>query len=145
MRRSFGGLSMLAEHLIGCNPLSGHLLVFANWRSDRLKILYRDRDGWAMWYKRLEVDTFQFPFAVKGRQEIGAWELAVLLEGIDLNKGKRRKRYSLPAAWLPAIGWRFACTVGHRTQCQPCHSAGLALFLCSLWATHQRAKGTCYR
>jgi transposase len=96
MRRSFDGLSMLAEHLIQCNPFSGHLLVFCNRRSDRVKILYWDRDGWAIWYKRLEEGTFQFPFAATGRKEVAAWELAVLLEGIDLSRGKRRKRYSLP-------------------------------------------------
>ena len=89
---------MLAEHVIQCNPFSGHLLVFCNRRSDRVKILYWDRDGWAIWYKRLEAGTFQFPFATTGRKEIAAWELAALLEGIDLNRGKRRQRYSLPAA-----------------------------------------------
>jgi transposase len=97
MRRSFDGLSMMAEHIIRCNPFSGHLLVFCNRRGDRLKILYWDRDGWAIWYKRLEAGTYQFPFAETGRKEIAAWELAVLLEGIDLNKGGRRKRYSLSA------------------------------------------------
>lgn len=96
MRRSFDGLSMMAEHIIRCNPFSGHLFVFCNRRSDRVKILYWDRDGWAIWYKRLEVGTFQFPFTGTGRKEIAAWELAVLLEGIDLKKGKRRKRYRLP-------------------------------------------------
>jgi hypothetical protein len=49
MQRSLGGLSMMAEHVIGCNLFSGHLLVFCNRRSDRVKILYRDRDGWAIW------------------------------------------------------------------------------------------------
>jgi len=98
MRRSFDGLSMMAEHVSGCNPFSGHLLVFCNRRSDRVKILYWDRDGWAIWYKRLEAGTFQFPFAETGRKELAAWELAVLLEGIDLHRGKRRKRYSLPAS-----------------------------------------------
>ena len=53
MRRSFDGLSMMAEHVIHCNPFSGHLLVFCNRRTDRLKILYWDRDGWVTWYKRL--------------------------------------------------------------------------------------------
>lgn len=96
MRRSFDGLSMMAEHVIGCNPYAGHLLVFSNRRTDRVKILYWDRDGWAIWYKRLEAGTFQFPFAQTGRKEIAAWELAVLLEGIDLSKGRRRRRYSLP-------------------------------------------------
>jgi hypothetical protein len=46
----------------------------------------------------LEAGTFQFPFAATGRREIAAWELGVLLEGIDLRKGRRRKRYELPAA-----------------------------------------------
>ena len=50
MRRSFDGLSMMAEHVIGCNPYAGHLLVFSNRRTDRVKILYWDRDGWAIWY-----------------------------------------------------------------------------------------------
>ena len=45
--------------------------------------------------------TFQFPFVETGRKEIAAWELAVLLEGIDLSQGKRRKRYSLPTAAVP--------------------------------------------
>jgi hypothetical protein len=44
----------------------------------------------------LEAGTFQFPFAATGRKEIAAWELALLLEGIDLQQGRRRKRYSLP-------------------------------------------------
>jgi len=66
MRRSFDGLSMMAEHVIRCNPFSGHLLVFCNRRTDRLKILYWDCDGWAIWYKRLEAGTFQFPFSDVG-------------------------------------------------------------------------------
>jgi hypothetical protein len=60
----------------------------------------RHRDGWAIWYKRLEAGTFQFPFAATGRKEIAAWELGLLLEGIDLSKGQRRKGYCLPAAAL---------------------------------------------
>jgi len=88
---------MMAEHIIRCNPFTGHLLVFCNRRTDRLKILNWDGDGWAIRHKRLEVGTFQFPFADTGRKEIAAWELGLLLEGIDLGKGQRRKQYSLPA------------------------------------------------
>jgi transposase len=98
MRRSFDGLSMMAEHIIRCNPFAGHLLVFCNRRSDRLKILYWDRDGWAIWYKRLEAGTFQFPFAETGRREVAAWELGMLLEGIGPRHVRRRKRCQLPAA-----------------------------------------------
>jgi hypothetical protein len=72
---------------------------------ERLRVQFpgptHHRDGWAIWYKRLEVGTFQFPFAATGRKELAAWELAVLLEGIDLSQGKRRKRYTLPAAMKP--------------------------------------------
>ena len=56
-----------------------------------------------MSYKRLEAGTYQFPFADTGRKEIAAWELGLLLEGIDLSKGRRRKRYSLPAAVAPKV------------------------------------------
>jgi len=62
-----------------------------------VKILYWDRDGCGDLYKRLEAGTFSVPFRGDGRKEIAAWELGVLLEGIDLSKGRRRKRYSLPA------------------------------------------------
>jgi transposase len=72
MRRSFDGLSMMAGHIICCNPFSGHLLVFCSRRTDRLKILYWARNGWVIWYKRLEAGTFQFPFADTGKKEIAA-------------------------------------------------------------------------
>jgi len=98
MRRSFDGLFLMVAHVMGCSPYSGHLFIFCNHRSDRIKILYWDRDGRALWYKRLEAGTFQLPFAETGRREIAAWELGVLLEGIDLRRGRRRKRYSLPSA-----------------------------------------------
>ena len=48
MRRSFDGLSMLAEHVIGCNPYAGHLLVFSNRRTDRVKIFHWDWNSWAI-------------------------------------------------------------------------------------------------
>ena len=61
-----------------------------------MKILHWGRGGWVIWYTRLEAGTFQYPFSETGRKEIAAWELVLLLEGIDLSRGKRRKRYSLP-------------------------------------------------
>ena len=73
----------------------GHLFVFANKRRDRVKILYWDRDGFALWAKRLEEGTYAMPFSESGevRQEITAQELGALLSGIDLRQAKRRKRY----------------------------------------------------
>ncbi len=98
MRRSFDGLSMLAEHVIGCNPYAGHLLVFSNRRTDRVKILYWDRDGWAIWYKRLEAGTFQFPFAETGQRGdcgLGAGSTA---------GGNRFEQREAPKAVQPAGG-----------------------------------------
>jgi transposase len=97
MRRGFDGLKMLAQYVVGIDPLGGHLFAFCSRRADRLKILYWDRDGWALWSKRLEAGTYAYPFAATGRKEITAGELSALLEGIDLSSAKRRKRYLLPA------------------------------------------------
>jgi transposase len=61
MRKGFDGLLGIVAHLLAEDPLSGHLFLFRNRTRDRLKILSWDRDGLAIWYKRLEKGTFQFP------------------------------------------------------------------------------------
>jgi transposase len=95
MRRSFDGLSALVNNAMQMNALAGHLFVFSNRRRDRIKILYWDRDGFAVWAKRLEEGTYAMPFSENngGRSEISAQELGALLSGIDLSQAKRRKRY----------------------------------------------------
>ena len=97
MRKGFDGLSLLVRDRIAQDPLSGHLFVFRNRRRDRIKILYWDRDGLALWYKRLEKGTFRFPEATDGRIEVTPAELAAVLEGIDLRHARRQARFSLPA------------------------------------------------
>lgn len=102
MRRSFDGLGGMAVSIIEQDPLSGHLFVFRNRNRDRLKILYWDRDGLAIWYKRLEKGTFQFPTDLidkdkrSPRAEISTEQLSLLLGGIDLRSVERRKRYRPP-------------------------------------------------
>ena len=98
MRRGFDGLASLTSSVIGENPLSGHLFVFRNRRGDRLKILYWDRDGLALWAKRLERGVFRFPTPQSHRVEVTPAELAAILEGIDLKQAPRQRRYVLPAA-----------------------------------------------
>ena len=96
MRKSFDGLAALASGSLALDPLSGHLFVFVNKRRDRIKILYWDRDGLAIWAKRLERGTFRLPAVEAGRVEMTTAELAALLAGIDLNTARRRVRFSRP-------------------------------------------------
>jgi transposase len=95
MRRSFDGLHALVTKAMQLDAFAGHLFVFANRRKDRVKILYWDRDGFAVWAKRLEEGTYAMPFGGEDerRREITAQELGALLSGIDLSVAKRRKRY----------------------------------------------------
>ena len=95
MRRSFDGLQALVTGAMQLDAFAGHLFCFANRRRDRVKILYWDRDGFAVWAKRLEEGTYAMPFEEgdQPRREITAQELGALLSGIDLSTAKRRKRY----------------------------------------------------
>jgi transposase len=96
MRRGFDGLAALTTQVIGQDPLSGHLFVFRNRRGDRLKILYWDRDGLALWAKRLERGVFRFPAPIGDRVEVTPAEMAAILEGIDLSRAPRQRRFVLP-------------------------------------------------
>jgi len=78
------------------DAFAGHLFVFASRRRDRVKILYWDRDGFAVWSKRLEGGTYAVPLdesAEERRREITAQELGALLSGIDLEHATPRRRY----------------------------------------------------
>jgi transposase len=99
MRCSFDRLAELARSVTGQDPLGGHLFLFRSRGGERLKALYWDKDGYALWYKRLEEGVFKLP-----RFEVGAAcvelkpsELAMLLDGIDLKSIKRVKRYAAKA------------------------------------------------
>jgi len=95
MRCSFDRLAELAGAVTGEDPLSGHLFLFRARSGDRIKILYWDQDGYALWYKRLEEGTFKLPRVEASQRsvELRASELAMLLDGIDLRSVKRVKRY----------------------------------------------------
>jgi len=81
--------------VIGEDPLRGHLFLFRSRNGNRLKILAWDRDGYVLWYKRLEVGVFKLPRVAPGvgSIELRASELAMLLDGIDMAKLKRVPRY----------------------------------------------------
>ncbi len=98
MRKSFDTLAALVrEHLQG-DPQSGTWFVFRGKQGNRLKILYWDHDGYAVWQKRLERGTFEFPKVIGDAAgvAISATELALILGGVALS-AKRRTRYTKPA------------------------------------------------
>jgi transposase len=95
MRCGFDRLAERVKVAVGESPLSGHLFVFRSRRGDRLKILTWDRDGYVLWYKRLESGVFKLPRVDAGARsvELRASELAMVLDGIDMSKLKRVPRY----------------------------------------------------
>lgn len=95
MRCGFDRLAERVRAVIGEDPQSGHLFVFRSRRGDRLKILVWERDGFVLWYKRLEIGVFKIPRVQQGARsvELRASELAMILDGIDMTKLKRVPRY----------------------------------------------------
>jgi transposase len=99
MRKQFDGLAGLVRSALADDPLSGHLYVFFNRAANRVKILWYDRGGFAMYCKRLERGTFRFPKSIeKGtlKVAIDAGELSLILEGIDLRGATWRERWDPP-------------------------------------------------
>ena len=95
MRRGFDRLAEQAHTVTRQDPQSGHLFVFRSRGGDRLKLLRWDKDGYCLWYKRLEEGTFKLPRldASQRSVELQASELAMILDGIDLSSVKRVRRY----------------------------------------------------
>jgi transposase len=95
MSWSFDRLMGRAQEIFDQDPACGHLFLFLNRDRDRLKILFWDRDGFCIWYKRLERGTFQLLTTAKDQEgvELDYSQLAKLLGGLDLRTGRRRRRY----------------------------------------------------
>jgi transposase len=100
MRYGFDRLAERVRTVIGQDPLAGHLFVFRSRRGDRLKVLVWDRDGFVLWYKRLEAGVFKLPKLEAGSRsvELRASELAMVLDGIDMSRLKRVPRYERDAS-----------------------------------------------
>lgn len=90
MRRSFDALAEHVRTILAQDPLSGHLFVFRNRSAQRVKILWWDGDGYALYYKRLERGTFQFPDAAGKSVAIGSEQLKQLLSGCPIDASARR-------------------------------------------------------
>jgi transposase len=97
MRRGFDGLAALVE-TSGMSLYSGDLFVFLSRRRDRAKVLWWDRGGLALFYKRLERGRFVPPSGAPGEAHhvLDRVQLAMLLDGVDLRDVKRLR------AWAPS-------------------------------------------
>lgn len=104
-RKGADSLMAMVRDLLGHDPLTGHLYVFFSRRCDRVRIVYWDRNGTAMWSKRLERGRFRPTFAADGQlvaSAVESAELALVLEGLDLAGARRRPRWEPAKKTLPA-------------------------------------------
>ena len=97
LRRGHDGLCALVRSRYQRDPHEGHLFAFIGRRGDRIKVLYWDRGGFVVWYKRLEQGRFRLPRVPDGATSItlDGPSLAMLLDGVDLRSVRRN------AAWEP--------------------------------------------
>jgi transposase len=86
MRRSFDGLCTTITEGLGSKPLSGDLFLFRGRRADRIKGSIWDRNGLAIWYKRLERGTYKWPSRESASIELSEQELHLLLDGVDFTR-----------------------------------------------------------
>ena len=86
MRKSINGLSVLVESEFDYSPMSGALFVFCNRSRDKVKLLYWERNGFVLWYKRLEKHKFKWltPVADQETVSISGKQLNQLLDGLDI-------------------------------------------------------------
>ncbi len=96
MRLGFDGLFALVRSRLNADPLSGHLFIFRNRSADRLKVLYRGGHGLCLWCQRLEAGRYHFPDAAPSATgvELTVGQFQMILDGIDLSRVKRFKRFS---------------------------------------------------
>lgn len=95
LRRSFDGLAAAAREQLGRDPQRGALFLFFNKAQDRVKLLWWDRTGYCILYKRLQRGCFRLPTAIEADAtsvSVEAAELAKILEGVALPPSKLQPR-----------------------------------------------------
>ena len=110
-RKGFDSLAAIIRSVFLHDVFSGYLYVFFSKRCDRVRIVYWDRSGFAMWTKRLERGRFHASFLPAGEfsaSAIEAAELALILEGIDLRSAKHHSR------WTPEVSSQTHLTLDHQ-------------------------------
>ncbi len=99
LRKSIDGLVLLARTVVKQEPLSGHLFVFINKVGHRVKILFWDRTGFVIWYKRLESSRIRLPEEGAECLELAPTQLALLLDGVGFRR-RQKSSGSAAGSWL---------------------------------------------
>jgi len=95
MRKSFDGLSGIVQGQLDRNPTSGEVFIFINRRKNKVKLLRWEQGGFILYYKRLEMGTFELPRFIGDAVSCQmSWPgLMLMIEGISIEKSKQRRRY----------------------------------------------------
>jgi transposase len=98
LRKSIDGLAAIVRNQWSGDVYSGHLYVFVSRRRDRVKVLFWDRSGFVVYYKRLERGRFRIQHVASEASsvQLEATELAMLLDGIDFRHVRRTQRWEPP-------------------------------------------------
>ena len=98
MRKSFDGLAVYVQSYLAKNPLKDGLFIFRNKKGDKVKLLYWQRHGLVIVYKRLEQGRFKWPQSDEKLMSLCRQELELLLDGVDLTQLKRLPELHFDAA-----------------------------------------------
>ena len=98
MRLGFNGLYARVANCLQADPHSGHLFIFTNRNADRVKVLYWGGHGLCLWCQRLEAGRYHFPTPGTDAAaiELSAGQFQMILDGIDLARVRRFKRFARP-------------------------------------------------
>ncbi|MDY6827645.1 MAG: IS66 family insertion sequence element accessory protein TnpB [Bacillota bacterium] len=94
MRKQQAGLAAVVQNIMKADPFTGSLYLFCNRRRNLLKVLYWEKNGFCLWQKRLEQDTFPWPRDEQQAREIDARQLRLLLEGLDIWRAHKQIKYT---------------------------------------------------
>lgn len=97
MRKSINGLTLLAQEHFSCNPADGAYYVFCNRACNKLKVLYWDTNGFALWYKRLEKSRFKLDYRGDQKLSLSEDQFNWLLSGLPMTQcqGRKALNYSI--------------------------------------------------
>lgn len=95
MRKGFDSLSGIVTSELKMDVLNGAVFIFINKKHNQVKLLLWEGDGFAIYYKRLEKDTYEMPAATKSNGEFSITHEALqyILQGVSLKSIHKRKRY----------------------------------------------------